>query len=149
MIFVYQLNGFCGSAQQHKHFYFFLAKSKVTNLGNHKLKGKRKKWVKISTEKDVYVNLICQKCGREITERFHCLIKKNTVKVYCKTCGKREIIKNPDFQELDPEKISKEFICEFLNGNKECKLFVHGNDLYIDFTLLIRNYRDKVEFCNI
>lgn len=111
--------------------------------------GKRRKWVKIPTEKDVYINLICQKCGCEINSKFHCILNKNCIKIYCNNCIKREIILSTDFQELNLNEISIEFIQNLLNSNKKNTIFVDGNDLYIDFVLLIRNYREKIEFCNI
>lgn len=66
--------------------------------------------------------------------------------VVCDDCVD-EFDKEGQFETVSIKEISKDTVKEILEKN-QISLFIQGRNLYINFCLMVKNYRDKTEFCN-
>ena len=107
---------------------------------------KRKNWVTIPGEKDIFFNLVCKKCG-SIVSRDNFYISDENPKLYCNNCGPGIMERGQHLIEKKIEDITRDFACNILNNNKTTK-FINGRNLYVNFLIMIHNYRQKVDFCN-
>ena len=107
---------------------------------------KRKNWVTIPGEKDIFFNLVCKKCGTSVPADSFYLSNENP-KLYCNSCGPEVLKTGQILYEKKMEDITRDFACNVLNNEKSTK-FISGRNLYVNFLIMIHNYRQKVDFCN-
>ncbi|MHA1820318.1 MAG: hypothetical protein ACTSU2_15395 [Promethearchaeota archaeon] len=127
-------------------------KEEITENLNEKFEDtKVTNWVKITD--DYFINLVCNKCGNIIhSKNFTLVYHLNSLKIYCDQCfnsifSSKSLAREENVKLYRLKDISKELIVNVAE-NPNLKRFISGNNLYLDFIFLVRNYRDKVEFCN-
>jgi hypothetical protein len=108
---------------------------------------KRKNWIKVPNERDIYINLICKKCEKIIDKSSEFFVSGDDPKIYCSDCKRTVIQSGKQLTQRKIEDLNKKAICQILEQKKASK-FIFGKDLYINFAILVSNYRDKIEFCN-
>ena len=108
---------------------------------------KRKNWVKIPGEKDIFFNLVCKKCGSGINQTDSFYISYENPKLYCNNCGPEIVKTGQILNTKEMEDITRDFACNVLNNKKTTK-FISGRNIYINFLIMIHNYRQKADFCN-
>ncbi|MHA1729278.1 MAG: hypothetical protein ACTSWY_11175 [Promethearchaeota archaeon] len=107
----------------------------------------RKNWIQIPDEKDIFLNLICKKCVKILRTSSSFYISNENPKIYCIECGKILIKQGKSLILKKIEDINKKFILNLLE-KKKCSKYIFGRNLYINFAILIREYRTNVSFCN-
>lgn len=107
----------------------------------------RKNWVAIPGEKDIFFNMVCKKCGSMVIKSDSFYLSHDNPKLYCNNCGP-EILKSGIILKVkEMEDITRDFACNVLNNEKTTK-FISGRNIYVNFLIMVHNYRQKTDFCN-
>lgn len=104
------------------------------------------KWACLPKDRDILVNTHCGRCGAPGTGR-NFMVSDHSMGLFCNECIEEIKLNIPEAFSIRAEDINRKLLSDILNKRKVTK-FIHGNNLYLSFSVIIRNYRDKVEFCN-
>ncbi|MHA1339603.1 MAG: hypothetical protein ACTSRZ_15315 [Promethearchaeota archaeon] len=110
---------------------------------------KNVQWKKLSNLEDTYINACCARCEKlKNLNDLYLVIYDEQFKILCENC-KKEFEKLPDFvNSIKINQISKEIILELMN-KKKVKNIISGKSIYIGFCIKIKNYREKLGYCNM
>ncbi len=104
------------------------------------------RWASLPRDRDILVNTHCAKCGAS-GSGINFVVSDHSLGLFCNECLETIKLTLPSAYFIRTEEINRKLLSDILNKRKVTK-FIHGKNLYLSFSIIIRNYRDKVEFCN-